>query len=298
MKKILKWVLIIPVVWIALAVAVSFDDEEEESAETQTNVKMTAPAEKTAQTGLSVSDFALNKDISKALKTLRSNGWKPGDGDEGECGSGYSDFLAGYGYEKQDGRFEGYHVPFIIVSADEYGKLAHIRVRIDTAVNSKDYIEQRNELNRQEEALFEKIDDGKNIYNTDFYTLMDSVQNVQGKITPEIQAEYDEIYKKHKTLEAETEKVVVEAKGEAIKKVEKLCILRHGYSYSADEYNEDEEGKRSLVLGYKNGNGDICKIVITDTGRFTTSFTLDYVSARFRNEEKLAQEILNAYYGR
>lgn len=237
MKKILKWILIILVVWIALAVAVSFDDDEEESAETQTNVKMTAPAEKTAQTGLSISDFALNKDISKALKTLRSKSWMPGDGDEGECGSGYSDFLAGYGYEKQDGRFEGYRIPFIIVSADEYGKLAHIRVSIDIAIDSKDYRE-------------------------------------------------------------ETERAVVEAKGEAIKEVEKLCVLRHGYSYSADEYDEDEEGKRSLVLGYKNGNGDICKMVITDTGRFTTSFTLDYVSARFRNEEKLAQEILNAYYGR
>lgn len=246
MKKILKWVLIILAVWTALCVVVMFDDDEE-SAKNQTTVKMTTPPEKISQIDLSVSDFTFNKDISNAFKTLRSKGWMPGDGDEGECGTGYSDFLTGYGYIKQDGKFEGYRIPLIIVSADEYEELAHIRVTIDIAINSKEYIDLSNEFNSQKEE--------------------------------------------------ELQKILTEKKGEAFKEIEKLCLLRHGYSYSADE---DEERNRygSFILGYKNNNGDICKLEITETGRFTTTFTLDYVSARFRNEEKLAQELLNAYYGR
>lgn len=232
-KKILKWVLIIFAVWTALGIVIAMFDDEEESEETQTaNVKTEKVSEKEDKPDLSVSDFKLNKDIEKAVKMLRSKGWRPGDGEDGECDSGYSDFLGAYGYVKQDGRFEGYHIPFINVSFDEYGNLAHFRVVINTTVNSE-----------------------------------------------------------------ETKKAVEETKTAIFNEIAKKCILQYGYSPSADE-NEEPDPYGSFVIGFKNSGGDICKMEITETGTFTTSYTLNYVSARFRNEEKLAAELLKGYYGR
>lgn len=297
-KKILKWVLIIFAVWTALGIVIAMFDDEEESEETQTaSVKTEKVSEKEEKPDLSVSDFKLNKGIEKAVKTLRSKGWRPGDGEDGECGSEYSGYLSAYGYVKQDGRFEGYHIPFISVSFDEYGNLAHFRVVIKTTVNSEDYKKLSAELERQEKALFEKIDDGKNTGSGDFYAIMESVENAQKNITPEIQAQFDEIYEKQRILAEETQKAVEETKTDIFNEIAKKCILQYGYSPYADE-NEKADRYGSFVIGFKNSGGDICKMKITETGTFTTSYTLDYVSARFRNEEKLAAEILKGYYGR
>ena len=217
-KKILKWALLAFVAFVVIGVLLDYEDESSESTLVSEAVQ---DSEKNSKSDLSVSDFKLNKSISTAKKMLKSKGWYPGDGEEGECGSYYSGFLLGYGYEKQGGVFEGYRVPIVIISEDEYGKLAHFRTEIYFKVQA---------------------DDKKQI---------------------------------KKILE----------------EVEQNCILKNGFSHSSDE-DDDLHG----VLGYKNKNGDVCKMDINFPKSFDSEqeiqFELDYVSARFRKEELAAQEIL------
>lgn len=281
-KKIIKWPLIIILAGLVLY---SFMDDEEESTESKQTVKVTSD--------LHVSDFKLDKDISKAFKTLRAKGWVPGDGDMGECGSGYSDFLAGYGYEKTNGSFENYDVPFIIISSDENGNLAHFKVIINTKIDSNEIENAFAELDKQEQALFDKIDPDEKPNTNDVHTMFESIRKTQENITPEIEAEFDEIKEKRKKLVEESKQRTDEARKAILKDMEKKFLLQYGYLYFADENEKNQTS--AITLGYKNSNGDICKMDVAPKSSFETVLTLDYVSARFRNEELLAYKLMWGY---
>mgnify|MGYP003294783556 CR=1 FL=1 len=224
MKKILKWVAI--VFALLLVIGMIFNNDEEESSEKQS-------VKNASKNDLAVSDFKLNKSISNALSMLRSKGWEPGDGEDGECLLEYSPFLSGYGYEKIGGTFEGYRIPFVDVGTDEYGKLANYKVIITVSIP---------EFNS----------DG----SEDLKTYIDSSR----------EKTFNEVVKK--------------------------CLLNYGYDISNDE-SEIMDG----IFGFRNKGGDFCRMKIGFQGDYIMTFTFNYVSARFRNEEKLANQLLHDYYG-
>ena len=239
----------VPLFFVSLCAdddADSFESAQVEAEQT----KNERSSEKAAKGSLCVSDFKLNKSISSAVKMLKSKGWKPGDGDEGEMGSEYSGSIShmlAYGYVKKDGVFEGYHVPFVQISYDENDRLAHFRIVINTTISKE---------------------------------------------------EVERVWKNEGAEEAK--KFVAEARNIAFQEIQKKCLAAYGYTRFAEEDEEGDYG--SYVYGFKNKNDDICKVEvrITDSApmyldedyTFGTAFTLDYVSARYREEEKIANELI------
>lgn len=242
-KKIIKVALVI----LAVSTVISFFIDDDEISENATT-RQISKTETTLKNDLAVSDFKLNSDISKAVKMLKSKGWKPGDGENGEMLSEYSAYLSAFGYEKPRGNFEGYNVSFVQIAADEYDKLAHYRIIINTAID---------------------IDEIK-------------------KIATEKGTE-------------EAKKSIDEKQNTFFRDIQKKCLTQYGYSTCEEE---SEKGRNSYTYGFKNKNGDICKmeVRITDSipvyagENYTigTTFALDYVSARYRKEEKLANSLLKA----
>lgn len=237
-KKILKTVGIIFVALIAISFFI--DDEESTNQVSQKNTNL--------KSNLAVSDFKMNGNISKTVKLLKSKGWKPGDGENGEMLSEYSPYLSAFGYENQRGKFEGYNVSFVQIASDEYNKLAHYRIMINTAIDIEE---------------IKKIASEKGV--------------------------------------EEAKKTIDEKRNTAFRDIQKKCLTQYGYSSYKEE---SEKGRNSYTYGFKNKIGDICKmkVRITDSmpiyegDNYTigTAFTLDYVSARYRKEEKLARDLLKA----
>ena len=255
MKKLLKWALIIFAVFVAIGF---FFNDDEDDNKNSTDVEVVQDSKQNNKVDLKVSDFKLNSNMSKAVKMLKSKGWKPGDGEDGEMmtlyNGGISTDLDSYGYEKANGNFEGYKVSFVQISSDEYNKLAHFRVTISTAFDAEE---------------------------------LKQIASNSG-------AE-----KANESLTKNREKVFNE--------IQKKCLAQYGYS-PFEEENENGESRNSIIFGYKNKNDDICKIEvkITDSSpiyaeedyTFGIDFTLDYVSARYRSEEKLANDLFRDYYQR
>lgn len=244
MKKFLKFLAVL--FTVALIGFCSIDTDEEDTSNTST--KKTSQTETTVKNDLAVSDFKLNTGISKAVKMLKSKGWKPGDGEDGGMLSEYSPYLSAFGYEKPKGNFEGFNISFVQIAADEYDKLAHFRVRIITTID------------------------------------VDEIKNIA----------------KEKSAE-EAKKAIDDKRNAAFRDIQKKCLTQYGYSSCKEE---SEEGRDSYTYGYKNKSDDICKMEVRiidsmpiykgEDYTIGTAFTLDYVSARYRKEEKLARSLLQA----
>ena len=253
-KKSFKCIVIVFVVLVAISF---FIENANDNYSQKNNTSASAQiSEKDEQAELSVSDFKLNDNISKTIKMLKTKGWRPGDGDKGEMESEYngSHFsgLGAYGYIMHNGIFEGYSVPYIQISYDEYNKLAHFRIVINTLIDTDEV---------KKVASDEGIENARNLLN--------------------------------------------ERRENTFREVQKKCLIQYGYS-PCEEENEDGDFN-SYIYGYRNKNGDICKLKVQiidyapiyegEDYIFETDFTLDYVSARYRNEEKLANKLMNDYYG-
>lgn len=243
-KKILK---IVGIIFIALIALSFYLDDEEETGETRAENNI-SQHETSSKTDLTVSDFKLNAGISKTVKMLKSKGWKAGDGEDGGMLSEYSSYLSAYGYEKPRGKFEDYNVSFVQIASDEYDKLAHYRIKINTSIDTNEMKRIATEKGIEEAKKY--VDENRNAFFCD---------------------------------------------------IQKKCLTKYGYSTYKEE---NEEYRGSYTFGFKNKNGDICKmnVKITDSApiyagedyTFGTLFTLDYVSARYRKEEKLARDLMRA----
>lgn len=293
-KKIVKWAVI---ALVAMFVIDLIFNDDKEASEQQTAGREVLAAEKSAKGDLSVSDFKLNKDVSDAVKMLRSKGWRPGDGDQGEMSSeysgGYFSYMSAYGYVKKDGVFEGYHVPFVQVSYDEYDKLSHFRVVIDTTVDLTEIKQRQEELDEKEKSLYEAVDN-EGLYEYE-------------SLSTEMKAEFDGINEQRRLIAEEMKKYVQESRIKAGEEIERRCLLRYGYAPFAEENEEGDAD--SFIIGYKNKDDDICKFEIRNTSymplysdedstdySFGATFTLDYVSARYRAEERLTNALMEDYY--
>lgn len=295
-KKIIKWIILIFIV--VILVSLFFDDEEVSSRDFTNSESTIEKTDYKVKSGLSVSDFKLNENINKTIKMLKLNGWQPFDGEygdmESEYSGGYFSFMNAYGYVKDDGVFEGYDVPGIQISYDEYGKLAHFRIVINNSIDSTEVKRKLSELSEKEDNLYVMINDGCDVSSSDIYEMMVNINSSQNKFTPEIQTEFDKIREERLQIVEETKNDVREKRIKFCTEIENKCILNYGYSFCSEE-NEIKDGIIQ-VFGYKNKNGDICKFLIDDISDFETTYTLDYVSANYRNEEKLTNELMNDYY--
>ena len=80
----------------------------------------------------------------------------------------------------------------------------------------------------------------------------------------------------------------------------KKCLAAYGYARFSEE--DEAYDSNAYTYGFKNKNDDICKLEvrITDSApmyldedyTFGTAFSLDYVSAHYREEEKIANELI------
>lgn len=145
------------IVWFSLSVILilvvlsAFSDEDGESQD-KTQAEQSEEYQNSTVSfsqGLSIADFKFGDKEQKVFKTLKAKGYRPYDFDDlntDRIGETFADryFTEAYLYEKEDGKFEGLDSSYVVVSFDEFYKLAGIEV---TLKNLKiDYSDFQNSL--------------------------------------------------------------------------------------------------------------------------------------------------------
>lgn len=145
------------IVWFLLSVILilivlsAFSDEDEESQD-ETQAEQSEEYQNSTTSfsqGLSIADFKFGDKEQKVFKTLKAKGYRPYDFDDlntDRIGETFTSryFTEAYLYEKEGGKFEGFDSSYVIVSFDEFYKLAGVEV---TLKNLKiDYSDFQNSL--------------------------------------------------------------------------------------------------------------------------------------------------------